>query len=57
MMKPLAWVLLGGLTVSTMLTLVFIPVFFSVVEERRDRRRQKKQAKWAALESGASQEG
>ena len=57
MMKPLAWVLLGGLTVSTMLTLVFIPVFFSVVEERRDKRRQKKQAKWAALERGTSQEG
>jgi len=55
MMKPLAWVLMGGLSVSTLLTLVFIPTFFSYVEDRRDRRRKKKEAKYAFL-NGDTQE-
>lgn len=55
MMKPLAWVLMGGLSVSTLLTLVFIPTFYSYVEDRTERRRKKKEAKRAAA-GGETQE-
>ena len=55
MMKPLAWVLMGGLSVSTLLTLVFIPTFYSYVEDRKDRRRKKKEAKYARMD-GDTQE-
>mgnify|MGYP001059100870 CR=1 FL=1 len=55
MMKPLAWVLMGGLSVSTLLTLVFIPTFYSYVEDRTERRAKKKEAKRAAV-GGETQE-
>ncbi len=42
MMKPLAWTLTGGLSVSTLLTLVFIPVVYSVLEEKVQKRNHKK---------------
>jgi HAE1 family hydrophobic/amphiphilic exporter-1 len=34
---PLARVVIGGLTTSTLITLVFIPVVYSVLEERSER--------------------
>lgn len=44
MMRPLAWTLLGGLSVSTLLTLVFIPTVYSYAEEKIRARKQKKEA-------------
>lgn len=55
MMKPLAWTLMGGLTVSTLLTLVFIPTVYSYVEEKRRNRRMKKEAKYALAEGDAQE--
>ncbi|MCI9626720.1 MAG: efflux RND transporter permease subunit [Clostridia bacterium] len=55
MMKPLAWVLMGGLSVSTLLTLVFIPTFYSYVEDRTERRAKKKEAKRAAVGGGTQE--
>ena len=43
MMKPLATVLLGGLTVGTALTLYFIPAVYAVIETRLEKKRTKKQ--------------
>lgn len=43
MMRPLAVVLLGGLCMGTVLTLVMIPVLYSVVDDRKIKRKQKKQ--------------
>lgn len=42
MMQPLAIALVGGLTVGTFLTLFVIPVIYSIVEERMQKRRIKK---------------
>ncbi len=42
MMKPLAWTLTGGLSVSTLLTLVFVPVVYSVLEEKVQKHNRKK---------------
>jgi HAE1 family hydrophobic/amphiphilic exporter-1 len=36
---PMARVVIGGLLVSTLITLVFIPIVYSVVEERAERKR------------------
>ncbi|MBQ1947088.1 MAG: efflux RND transporter permease subunit [Clostridia bacterium] len=40
MMRPLAIVLVGGLFVSTLLTLLFIPVIYAGVEGRRERKKK-----------------
>ncbi len=37
--QPLAVVVIGGLVTSTLLTLVLIPTLYTMVENRRDRRR------------------
>jgi len=37
---PMARAVIGGLSVSGLLTLVVIPVLYTMVEERRSRRRQ-----------------
>jgi HAE1 family hydrophobic/amphiphilic exporter-1 len=42
---PMAIAVVGGLTVSTMLTLVFIPVIYSIFEGRLIKRRKRKIAK------------
>lgn len=42
MMRPLAWTLMGGLSVSTLLTLVFIPVLYSVLDDKVEKHKQKK---------------
>ncbi|MCD5310246.1 efflux RND transporter permease subunit [Kineosporia babensis] len=42
--QPLAVVVIGGLVSSTALTLVLIPVLYTMVEGRRERRRQRKAA-------------
>jgi HAE1 family hydrophobic/amphiphilic exporter-1 len=39
LMQPLAIVVIGGLTVSTFLTLLLIPVLYEAVEERKERKR------------------
>jgi hydrophobic/amphiphilic exporter-1 (mainly G- bacteria), HAE1 family len=39
LMKPMAIVVIGGLTVSTFLTLLIIPVIYEAVEERKERKR------------------
>ncbi|MFP4012463.1 MAG: efflux RND transporter permease subunit [Chitinispirillaceae bacterium] len=35
---PMARVVIGGLSVSTMITLVFIPVIYSIVEQRKEKK-------------------
>ncbi len=42
MMQPLAVALVGGLTVGTFLTLFVIPVVYSIVDEKLEKRRKKK---------------
>lgn len=54
MMRPLASVLLGGLGVGSLLTLFFIPVMYSIFDDRRIKREKKKalrQSYKKALES------
>jgi len=41
---PMARVVIGGLLVSTLITLIFIPVIYSLVEERAERKKLKKEA-------------
>jgi HAE1 family hydrophobic/amphiphilic exporter-1 len=41
--SPLAVAVIGGLTVSTFLTLVFVPTLYYIVERWRQRRREKHQ--------------
>lgn len=50
MMKPLAWTLIGGLAFSTTLTLVFIPVIYSKVDEIMTKRKSMK-TKSASIEA------
>lgn len=45
MMRPLASVLLGGLGVGSLLTLFFIPVVYSIFEDRKEKRNKKKALK------------
>lgn len=45
MMRPLATVLVGGLLVGTLLTLLVIPVFYSIVDDRDIKKNAKKEAK------------
>ncbi len=45
MMQPLAVALVGGLTVGTFLTLFVIPVLYSVVDEKLEKRAMKKAAR------------
>jgi HAE1 family hydrophobic/amphiphilic exporter-1 len=40
--KPLAIVVIGGLLSSTALTLVLVPTLYTMVEDRRERRRLRK---------------
>jgi len=47
---PMARVILGGLTTSTLITLVFIPILYTLVEERAERARTRQ----GAPESGAA---
>jgi HAE1 family hydrophobic/amphiphilic exporter-1 len=37
---PMARVVIGGLTVSTLITLVFIPIVYSIVEQRSENRKK-----------------
>jgi len=48
MMQPLAIVVLGGLAIGTLLTLFFIPVIYTVFEDKMDMRRAKKAKKLGA---------
>jgi len=45
MMRPLAIVLLGGLLVGTLLTLYFIPVLYSIVDDKVQKHKAKKELK------------
>ena len=45
MMRPLASVLLGGLLVGTLLTLFVIPVVYTILDDKRNKRLQKKALK------------
>jgi len=42
---PMARTVMGGLTVATALTLVVVPVIYAIMEIRRDKYRQKREAK------------
>lgn len=42
MMRPLASVLLGGLGIGSLLTLFFIPVVYSIFDDRKEKREKKK---------------
>ncbi len=42
MMQPLAVALVGGLTIGTFLTLFVIPVIYSIVDEKQEKRAKKK---------------
>ena len=46
--QPLAIVVIGGLTSSTVLTLILVPALYLLVERRKERRAEHKQAKAAA---------
>ncbi|MBV2363254.1 efflux RND transporter permease subunit [Streptomonospora nanhaiensis] len=43
--QPLAIVVIGGLVTSTLLTLVLVPVLYTMAEGRKERRAQRRQAK------------
>lgn len=43
MMRPLAVVLLGGLAIGTVLTLVFVPVLYTIADDRKQKRRRRKE--------------
>lgn len=43
--KPLAIVVIGGLVSSTLLTLVLVPTLYTMVENRKERRRAKREAR------------
>ncbi|CAM4057046.1 efflux RND transporter permease subunit [Nocardiopsis rhodophaea] len=43
--QPLAIVVIGGLVTSTLLTLILVPVLYTMAEGRKERRVQRKQAK------------
>ncbi len=45
MMRPMAVVVATGLLFGTLITLIFIPVSYSLVDEYRERRRQKRKAR------------
>ncbi|MBQ8002651.1 MAG: efflux RND transporter permease subunit [Clostridia bacterium] len=45
MMHPLATVLIGGLLIGTLLTLLFIPVIYSIFDDRKRKSDEKKKAK------------
>lgn len=47
MMRPLAVVLLGGLAIGTVLTLVFVPVLYTIADDRKIKRRQRKEKRRA----------
>jgi len=42
---PMARAVMGGLTVATALTLVLVPVIYAIMETKRDKYREKKEAK------------
>jgi HAE1 family hydrophobic/amphiphilic exporter-1 len=48
--QPLAIVVIGGLVSSTVLTLVLVPTLYTMVENRKERRRLKRAAKRGELE-------
>jgi HAE1 family hydrophobic/amphiphilic exporter-1 len=47
---PLAVVVIGGLITSTLLTLVLIPVLYTMVESRRERRQARKRGQATSAE-------
>jgi len=49
--KPLALVVIGGLLSSTLLTLVLVPTLYTMVENRKERRKNKRTAKHALADS------
>jgi HAE1 family hydrophobic/amphiphilic exporter-1 len=48
--QPLAIVVIGGLTTSTLLTLVLVPVLYVLVEGRRERKERRRAARKKARE-------
>src|SRR3954451_6926608 len=50
--QPLAIVVIGGLISSTLLTLVLVPTLYTMVENRKDKSRAKRQRKRLAKEAG-----
>jgi len=46
--QPIGVTMLGGLTVSTMITLLFVPTLYAVFEERLRKRREAKKMKVGA---------
>ncbi|MGO2139295.1 MAG: efflux RND transporter permease subunit [Leucobacter sp.] len=50
--RPLAIVVIGGLVSSTLLTLILVPVLYTLVERRRERKLEKRAAKRAAKAAG-----
>ena len=54
MMAPLGQVLVGGLTVGTFLTLLVIPVVYTIFDDRSEKAKQKRAAKKAANKTAVS---
>src|SRR3712207_4168446 len=52
--QPLAVVVIGGLVSSTVLTLLLVPVLYSLVERRGERNRQGSANNWTAPSVGAA---
>ncbi|MGH3094789.1 MAG: efflux RND transporter permease subunit [Streptosporangiales bacterium] len=53
--QPLAVVVIGGLVSSTFLTLLLVPALYTMLESRKERRRQRKQARRARKEAKRAQ--
>ncbi|KAM9865311.1 Multidrug resistance protein MdtC [Leucobacter aridicollis] len=53
--RPLAIVVIGGLVSSTLLTLILVPVLYTLVERRRERKLAKRAAKRAARAGAAGE--
>lgn len=51
--QPLAIVVIGGLVSSTLLTLIIVPVLYTLTESRRERRTQRRQERETAEEQAA----
>jgi HAE1 family hydrophobic/amphiphilic exporter-1 len=51
MIQPIGFTVIGGLISSTFITLLFIPVLYSFINEKRDKKRERKRAARAGAET------
>jgi HAE1 family hydrophobic/amphiphilic exporter-1 len=51
---PMARVVIGGLTTSTLITLIFIPVIYTMLEERAEKALARREVPAAGLQAAGS---